>query len=102
MRFVLIHGAYHGSWCWARLGRELESHGHEVFAADLPCEDGDAGGEAYVAAVLDSIPGPGDAHVVVGHSLGGLIVPLVAGRGPVPLMGYVCCGVRVVGGVVLR
>ena len=36
MRFVMIHGGYHGAWCWDRLTPELERLGHEVLAIDLP------------------------------------------------------------------
>jgi pimeloyl-ACP methyl ester carboxylesterase len=33
--FVLIHGAYHGGWCWRRVADILESHGHKVYAPSL-------------------------------------------------------------------
>jgi pimeloyl-ACP methyl ester carboxylesterase len=33
--FVLIHGAYHGGWCWRRTADILESHGHKVYAPSL-------------------------------------------------------------------
>ena len=36
MRFVLIHGGYHGAWCWDRLTPELEELGHQALAIDLP------------------------------------------------------------------
>lgn len=29
--FVLVHGAWHGSWCWARVMRGLREQGHQVF-----------------------------------------------------------------------
>jgi hypothetical protein len=97
MRFVLIHGAYHGAWCWARLGTELEGRGHAVVAPDLPTEDPDAGAEAYAAAVLESIPGPAADTIVVGHSLAGLILPLVAGLTPTRRMVFLCALVPVAG-----
>lgn len=34
--FVLIHGAWHGGWCWAAVMRQLESEGHRAYALDLP------------------------------------------------------------------
>jgi len=37
--FGLVHGAYHGSWCWQRLTPELERLGHRVLTVDLPTED---------------------------------------------------------------
>ncbi len=33
--FVLIHGAYHGGWCWQRVSAILEQHGHKVYAPSL-------------------------------------------------------------------
>ncbi len=33
--FVLVHGAWHGGWCWRRVSRLLRSHGHEVFTPTL-------------------------------------------------------------------
>jgi len=33
--FVLVHGAYHGGWCWRRVADILEVHGHKVFAPSL-------------------------------------------------------------------
>jgi pimeloyl-ACP methyl ester carboxylesterase len=33
--FVLVHGAYHGGWCWRRVADILESHGHKVYAPSL-------------------------------------------------------------------
>jgi pimeloyl-ACP methyl ester carboxylesterase len=33
--FVLIHGAWHGGWCWRRVSDRLEAKGHKVFAPTL-------------------------------------------------------------------
>jgi pimeloyl-ACP methyl ester carboxylesterase len=33
--FVLVHGAYHGGWCWRRVADILEAHGHKVYAQSL-------------------------------------------------------------------
>ena len=33
--FVLVHGAWHGSWCWKRVRRALQSGGHQVFTPTL-------------------------------------------------------------------
>ena len=70
-RFVLVHGAWLGGWCWRPLAHELEARGHEVAAPDLPCEEVGLTFDDYAARV----PG-GD--VVVGHSLGGLAIARVA------------------------
>jgi pimeloyl-ACP methyl ester carboxylesterase len=33
--FVLVHGAYHGGWCWRRVADLLEAGGHKVYAPSL-------------------------------------------------------------------
>src|SRR5687768_8019678 len=68
--FVLVHGAYHGGWCWSRLIPELERLGHRAIAPDLPCDDPAAGYDEYVAAVLapmDAATASTADVVVVGH-----------------------------------
>ena len=34
--FLLIHGAWHGAWCWHKLTPLLEAGGARVIAPDLP------------------------------------------------------------------
>jgi len=80
-----VHGAYHGAWCWDLLIPELVERGHTVVAVDLPITDPTAGAEAYASTVLDEISELSDP-VVVGHSMGGLVVPLVAASRPVRRM----------------
>lgn len=75
--FALVHGAHHGAWAWSYLVPALERRGHEVVAVDLPCEDVTAGVSRYARIVVDALAGRDDA-LVVGHSLGGLVVPVVA------------------------
>ncbi|HEV7861278.1 MAG TPA: alpha/beta hydrolase [Acidimicrobiia bacterium] len=77
--FGLIHGAWHGAWCWERLAAELERRGHRAVAVDLPCDDPAATTMDNAKLVADAL---GDAKdvVVVGHSLGGItaaVMPLV-------------------------
>jgi pimeloyl-ACP methyl ester carboxylesterase len=74
-RFVLVHGAWHGSWCFAELGRELEDRGHAVSAPDLPCDQPGLTPLDYAKLV-----GPQPDAVVVGHSLGAQSVALVEAR----------------------
>ena len=79
---VLVHGSYHGAWCWERLAPELERLGHTVTAVDLPISDPAAGASEYadaVAAEVDWFEPP----VIIGHSTGGLTIPIVAARRPV-------------------
>lgn len=77
--FGLVHGAWHGGWAWDPLRAELEARGHRVVAPDLPCEDPEAGLVEYAAVVRDALGGE-DGAIVVGHSLGGMTIPLVPAR----------------------
>jgi pimeloyl-ACP methyl ester carboxylesterase len=88
--FGLVHGAYHGSWCWQKLTEQLERGGHRALTVDLPCEDPEAGAAEYAAACITAFADAPDDLVLVGHSLGGLTVPLVALRRPVSRIVLLC------------
>jgi pimeloyl-ACP methyl ester carboxylesterase len=75
---VLVHGAWHGAWCWASLQAELDSRGIASLAIDLPGHGtslepfGDLYGDAtHVSKVLTNIHQP---VVLVGHSYGGAVI----------------------------
>jgi pimeloyl-ACP methyl ester carboxylesterase len=74
-RYVLVHGAWHGGWCFQWLAEELEDHGHDVAMPDLPCE-------VIGLTPLDyaRVLGPQPDAIVVGHSLAGLTIGHVAAR----------------------
>jgi pimeloyl-ACP methyl ester carboxylesterase len=82
MDIALVHGNYHGGWCWDLLRPELEGLGHRVFTMDLPISDPSAGAARYAEAVDAALPRD-SVPMIVGHSMGGLAVPLVAERRPV-------------------
>ena len=54
MDFLLVHGAYHGPWCWSLLQPELIARGHTITVVDLPVSDPEAGATQYRDAVLDA------------------------------------------------
>jgi pimeloyl-ACP methyl ester carboxylesterase len=83
--FVLVHGMSHGAWTWRLLTERLERAGHRVLAVDLPGhgrrahERARASVGAYAAAVADTMAlGGAHAAIVVGHSMGGVVIPKVA------------------------
>ena len=80
--FLLLHGACHGGWCFADLAARLRRAGHAATAPDLPCDDITAGLKEYQQAAIGALGGQVDDLVVVGHSLGALVVPLVAAAVP--------------------
>lgn len=75
---VLVHGAWHGAWCWAPLQAALDRRGVPSYAIDLPGHGASTlplndlyGDAAHVAHTLRSL----DRNVVlVGHSYGGAVV----------------------------
>jgi pimeloyl-ACP methyl ester carboxylesterase len=67
---VLVHGAWHGAWCWARVAEGLEVLGHKVTALDL--HRGTLA--ADTRAVQDVIDNTHDDIVVCGHSYGGSVI----------------------------
>lgn len=79
MKVVLVHGSYYGAWCWDRLAPELERLGHRVTAVDLPISDPNAGASEYADAAIAQIDWS-EPPVVVGHSMGGLVTPIIAAR----------------------
>lgn len=79
-RFLLLHGACHGGWCWDAVAQELDRRGHVAIAPDLPCDDLSAGLEEYTAVAATAAGADETDLVVVGHSLGALTAAAVASR----------------------
>jgi pimeloyl-ACP methyl ester carboxylesterase len=82
MDIALVHGSYHGAWCWDFLTPELERLGHRVITMDLPISDPALGAADYAKAIDDALD-PDSEPVLVGHSMAGLVTPLVAARRPI-------------------
>ena len=97
--FVLIHGSWHGGWCFDLVAERLRAGGHEVIAPDLPGMGGD---EAELRAV--SLQGWADfvanlcraaqqrPVILVGHSRGGLVISQAAETAPeaIDALVYLC------------
>jgi pimeloyl-ACP methyl ester carboxylesterase len=82
--FVLVHGSWHGAWCWHRVVPELEALGHRVLAPDLPGHGDDATApaqltlKAYAECVATVICSATEPVVLVGHSFAGIVISQVA------------------------
>ena len=84
--FVLVHGAWHGAWCWRRVARLLARHGHDIFTPTLtglaershlltPAIDLDT----HILDVVNEMKWQELNDVVlVGHSYAGMVISGVA------------------------
>lgn len=88
LNIVLVHGGYHGAWCWERIVPLLREQGHEVNAVELPGRGGDRtpfekiDAAAYAKAVTDVLDVQRAAAVLVGHSSSGLVISRAAEARP--------------------
>ena len=88
--FVLVHGAWHGGWCWRRLADALRARGHDPHAPTLTglgerahLASREVTPDTHVRDVAAALEWRELADVVlVGHSYGGVIVTGVAGLMP--------------------
>ncbi|MFI7501552.1 alpha/beta hydrolase [Streptomyces sp. NPDC049687] len=82
---VLIHGAWHGAWCWDGVVAELQHRGVQATAVELPL----TGYAEDVAAARSAIQAAGSDAIVVGHSYGGRVITQAATGLPVARLVYV-------------
>jgi pimeloyl-ACP methyl ester carboxylesterase len=80
--YVLVHGAWHGSWAWERVTPLLTAAGAHVVTPDLTHDRaiGLSGHVDEVVAAVDAVTDP--ELVLVGHSYGGMVVRQAADRRP--------------------
>jgi pimeloyl-ACP methyl ester carboxylesterase len=82
--FVLVHSAWLGAWAWDPVGSLLEKEGHKVIALDMPAHGKDKTPpsevtlESYVKTVTDVLDALAEPVILVGHSLGGIIISQAA------------------------
>ena len=82
--FVLVHGAWHGGWCWRRVADVLQQRGHTVFTPTMTglgershLIDGKINLTTHVTDIVNVIKWE-SLNVLVGHSYGGIIISGVA------------------------
>jgi pimeloyl-ACP methyl ester carboxylesterase len=85
---ALVHGSYHGAWCWQHLTPELERLGHRVIAVELPISDPGLGAADY-ARMVEARLEPDSEPMLVGHSMAGLITPIVASHRPIAKLVFI-------------
>jgi pimeloyl-ACP methyl ester carboxylesterase len=86
--FVLVHGAWHGGWCWRRVAERLRAHGHVVYTPTLTgvgershLLSPDIDLDLQITDVVNVMKWEDLTDVVlVGHSYGGFVISGVAER----------------------
>jgi pimeloyl-ACP methyl ester carboxylesterase len=81
---VLVHGAFHGAWCFGKLVAELARRGRRAVAIDLPGGGDDPTPVAEMslagnaAAIVRAVAREAAPVVLLGHSLGGVAISAAA------------------------
>lgn len=86
--YILLHGAWHASWCWRYIVPLLMEEGYSVYAPDLPghgmhehhCFDINL--NTYLIAITDLIHAINRPVILVGHSMAGVIISQLAENMP--------------------
>lgn len=89
MNIILIHGSWHGAWCWHKVVPHLRAAGHTVFTPDLPAHGRDwrmMRGRITLAAMTKSVSKIliplSEPTLIVAHSRGGIIAASLAEQYP--------------------
>jgi len=88
--FVLVHGAWHGGWCWRKVAPIVRRAGHDIFTPTMTglgervhLRGPEVGLDTHVQDIINVLEYEDLDHVVlVGHSYGGMVATGVAGRVP--------------------
>ncbi len=96
--YVLVHGAWHGAWCWDKVVPLLNQAGHTAIAPDLPGHGKDRTPiaeitlQSYVQRVCQVVNAQAEPVILVGHSMGGVVITQAAEECPyrIKSLVYVC------------
>lgn len=82
--YILIHGSWHGAWCWNKVRPLLEKEGHQVIAPDLPAHGQDQTPlvevtlQSYAKRIVEVLDAQPEPAILVGHSMGGVAITQAA------------------------
>lgn len=82
--FLLVHGAWHGAWCWNKVVPLMIAKGYKVVAIDLPSHGSDTTNANsvtfadYVKKVTETANNVDGEVILVGHSMGGTVISQAA------------------------
>tara|TARA_B100000683_G_scaffold55376_2_gene53027 strand:- start:134 stop:790 length:657 start_codon:yes stop_codon:yes gene_type:complete len=71
---LLVHGAWHGAWCWNLVERELKNKGVDVRSLNLPF----TGVNDDIASVSNALKDIDNQVILLGHSYGGIVISSAA------------------------
>lgn len=86
--YVLVHGAWHGAWCWSKVIPELETLGHRTITFDLPGHGDDPTPrrtvtlKSYAACIVKTLDMINEKVILMGHSMGGMAISVAAEQRP--------------------
>ncbi|WP_111597031.1 alpha/beta fold hydrolase [Chitinophaga skermanii] len=96
--YVLVHGAWQAPYVWDAVRADLESKGNKVIVVELPGHGSDQTPthtislEVYRNKVTDAISKAGGQVILVGHSMGGMVITTVAEQVPATIKKLVYIG----------
>ena len=85
-KIVLVHGAFHGAWCWDGVVAALAERGLDSHAVELPLTSF----SDDISTARSAIAAAGDGAVVCGHSYGGCVISAAADQPGVRRLVYLC------------
>lgn len=96
--FVLVHGSWHGAWCWDKITPLLQNAGHRVIAIDLPGHGLDTtpvqevAFKDYTDRLCSILDNESEKVILVGHSSGGHAISQTAEYRPekIQTLVYLC------------
>ncbi len=96
--FVLIHGSWHGAWCWDKVVPLLQQAGHKVIAVDLPGHGSDKTPisqislQSYTDRICQVLDAQSEPVILLGHSMGGTAITQAAEYRPnrIKTLVYLC------------
>ena len=86
--YVLVHGSWHGGWCWHRIVARLQRASQRVMAPDLlslgidTTPPGSVTLRGWTDQIVALVESSNEPVVLVGHSRGGIVLSEVAERVP--------------------
>lgn len=86
--YVLVHGAWQAPYVWDVVSAELRPNGHKVIVVELPGHGADTTPpqnltlDVYRDKVIDALSKVSEAVILVGHSMGGMVITHVAEKVP--------------------